>query len=64
MSQPKSNSKRWVLVKVESGIPVEVKIYQNEKMAVKQELCLRKHMHPENDETAIFAVSGNGYPRF
>jgi len=51
--QPKS---LWVIVKVESGIPVTVEAYEDERSAKAREQVLRKHMHPENDETGIFVV--------
>ncbi|MBC7265331.1 MAG: hypothetical protein H5T64_13410 [Chloroflexi bacterium] len=46
----------WVVVKVESGIPVMAEVYQNEQSAKEREQCLRTFMHPENDETGVFRV--------
>ena len=44
----------WVVVKVESGIPVTVEAYQDRRAAEMREQDLRNDMHPENDETGIF----------
>jgi hypothetical protein len=46
----------WVVVKVESGIPVMVEAYLNKQPAKMRNRFLRKHMHPENDETGIFEI--------
>jgi hypothetical protein len=46
----------WVVVKVESGIPVMVEAYRDKRYAQMRERSLRKHMHPENDETGIFEI--------
>lgn len=46
----------WVVVKVESGIPVMVEAYDNEESAKMREQSFRKYMQPENDETGIFEV--------
>lgn len=46
----------WVVVKVESGIPVVVEAYRDRQSAEMREQPLRKDMHPENDETGVFEV--------
>lgn len=46
----------WIVVKVESGIPVSVEAYRNRQSAKKRESLFRRHMHPENDETGVFEV--------
>ena len=46
----------WVVVKVESGIPVTVEAYRDRLSAEMREKSLREHMHPENDETGVFGV--------
>ena len=46
----------WVVVKVESGIPVTVEAYRDKLSAEMREQFLREHMHPENDETGVFEV--------
>ncbi len=46
----------WVVVKVESGIPVMIEAYGNKKSARMRERDLRRYMHPENDETGVFEI--------
>jgi len=46
----------WVVVEVQSGIPVEVKAYRNKRSAVRREQFLRKRMRPDYDEVSIFEV--------
>ena len=46
----------WVVVKVESGIPVIVEAYRDKQSAEAREQYLRKCMHPENDETGVFEI--------
>jgi len=46
----------WVLVTVESGIPVAVEAYADRLSAKISEQRVRKQMRPENDETAVFEV--------
>ena len=46
----------WVVIKVESGIPVMAEAYGDKKSAKIREQYLRKHMQPENDETGIFEI--------
>lgn len=46
----------WIVVKVESGIPVTVEAYRDGLTAETREQSLRWCMHPENDETGIFEV--------
>lgn len=46
----------WVVVEVQSGIPVEVKAYRNKRSAVSREQFLRKRMRPDHDEVGIFEV--------
>ncbi len=46
----------WVVVKVESGIPVIAEGYLDRQSAVMREHYFREHMHPENDETAVFQI--------
>ena len=57
------DSKLWVVVKVESGIPVSAEAYCSESHAVLREQALRKNMHPENDEVGVFetriGIAGN-----
>lgn len=46
----------WVVVKVESGIPVTVEAYRDKQSAEMREQFLRTYMHPENDETGVFEI--------
>lgn len=46
----------WIVVEVESGIPVLAEAYKDEKLAIEREQLLRNRMHPENDETGVFEV--------
>lgn len=49
-----SRAPLWVVVKVESGIPVLTEIYPNSKNARTRLLELRKEMNEDRDETALF----------
>lgn len=44
----------WVVVKVESGIPVFAQAFSDETDAERLENRLRAKMNPENDEVGIF----------
>lgn len=46
----------WIIVKVESGIPVMAEAHRSRQSAELREQVLRRCMHPENDETGIFEV--------
>jgi len=46
----------WVVVKVESGIPVTVEAYRDRLSAEAREQSLRECMNPENDETGVFEI--------
>lgn len=46
----------FILVQVESGIPVGVEIFHEIEMAKSREIALRREMNPDNDEAAIFEV--------
>lgn len=46
----------WIVVEVESGIPVLTEAYLDAESAVQREQTLRKEMHPENDETGVFEI--------
>ena len=52
----------WVVVEVQSGIPVGVNAYLNKRSAVRREQALRKRMRPDYDEVGIFNVR-IGQPR-
>jgi len=44
----------WIVVKVESGIPVLVEAYRDWQSAERRAQLLRTDMNPENDETGVF----------
>ncbi|MEA3311056.1 MAG: hypothetical protein U9Q76_02420 [candidate division WOR-3 bacterium] len=46
----------WVVVEVQSGIPVTVEAYRNQKIAQAREQTLRNEINSEDDETDIFEV--------
>jgi len=56
MTPQKQPELLWVVVKVESGIPVMVEVYRDRQSAEIREQSLRKYMHPENDETGVFEI--------
>jgi hypothetical protein len=47
----------WVVVKVESGIPVCVEAYAEAESAHLREHWLRERMNPENDESEVFQIT-------
>jgi hypothetical protein len=50
----------WVVVNVQSGIPVTAKFFADFSSATSYELGLRQRMNPDNDETGIFEVRTEG----
>ncbi len=46
----------WVVVKVESGIPMSVQVYSDKQKAEAREAELRVGMDPDCDETGLFYV--------
>jgi hypothetical protein len=46
----------WIVVAVESGIPVVVKGFRSKDRADELALKLRKDSNPEDDEVAIFRI--------
>ena len=46
----------WVVVEVNSGIPVAVRPYANEKSAVRAKKRLDKKLNPDDDEAGVFEV--------
>jgi len=50
----KQSDLQWVVVKVESGIPVVVETFSRLEDAERQEDEWRMRMNPDNDETGIF----------
>ena len=52
----KASDTLWIVVKVESGIPVMVEYYRNRNIAELRERFLRKCMRPDCDEVNIFEL--------
>jgi len=46
----------WVVVRVQSGIPVDVEVYTREQDALRREREWRLEMNLNNDETGVFPV--------
>lgn len=46
----------WILVKVESGIPVLAEVFSDEAEARRLEDQLRAKMNPDNDEVGVFSA--------
>jgi len=46
----------WIVVKVESGIPVTVEAYRDRRSAEMQEQAWRERMNSDNNETGVFEV--------
>lgn len=46
----------WVVVKVESGIPVTVEVYRDKQLAEMRERSLRTCMRPDDDEIGLFEL--------
>lgn len=46
----------WVVVMVQSGIPVQVEAYRDRQHAETRERLWRERMRPDNDEVGIFEV--------
>ena len=54
MLAEKESDLQWVVVKVESGMPVDVQTFSRLEDAKQQEDEWRLRMNPDNDETGIF----------
>ena len=52
----KKKQKLWIAVKVERGLPVEVKPYRSKTSAIRRERLWRKQMNIDYDDTGVFAV--------
>lgn len=46
----------WIVVLVESGIPVLVEAYRFPQVAMEREQELRGELNPDDDEVAVFEV--------
>jgi len=56
MSQ-KQIQRVWIVIVVESGIPVLVEAHHNEKTAKRREQYFRKNAREDYDEVAVFEVA-------
>ncbi len=54
-----SPEKIWIVVAVESGIPVIVRSFRNRDQANKLAVQLRRDSNPEDDEIAVFELRPN-----
>lgn len=45
----------WIVVQVQSGIPVLAEVFQDETTARNREKELQAEMNPENDEVGVFS---------
>jgi len=45
----------WIVVLVQSGIPVLAEVFPNRRAAQKRERELRREINPENDEVGVFS---------
>ena len=46
----------WIVVEVHSGIPINVKAFQNQEIATEYLESLRKNLNLDNDEVGIFEI--------
>jgi hypothetical protein len=46
----------WIVVEVNSGIPVDVRIFTKQDLATEYLGGLRQNLNPDNDEVGIFEV--------
>jgi hypothetical protein len=54
---PMKTNKRWVLVKVERGIPTSIDFFKDEQKAIRADSDWRAKMNPDYDETRIFQTN-------
>jgi hypothetical protein len=52
----KKSKNVYALVEVESGIPVQVRLFNTLSDAKEKETTIRKNINPDNDETAVFKL--------
>lgn len=51
----------WVLVKAESGIPVDVKVFDDFAKAEKRRATWERNHNPGDDAVGLFETSINGF---
>lgn len=54
-----SENAMWVVVEVQSGIPVSVKAFSSYEDANKYSNLIRESLNLDNDETGIFQINLN-----
>jgi hypothetical protein len=47
----------WIVVYVQNGIPVDVKVFRNKDMAFDLALKLREDINPDMDRVSVFEFS-------
>ncbi len=57
MANMNSSTSIWVVVEVQSGIPVRIKAFSGYDEAEKYSESLRFHLNPDNDETGVFEIN-------
>jgi hypothetical protein len=58
MNNKKKNKRRvWVAVRVDRGLPAEVRIFQNRAKAVRSEQVWRMKMNLDYEDTGVFRVT-------
>jgi hypothetical protein len=53
----KQSNQVWVVVEVESGIPVLAEVFANKTTAKSRERTLREDLRPDYDEVGIFEAT-------
>ena len=57
MAHPTDCCRAWIVVEVNSGIPVCAELFKHESTARQRERELRHAINPEKDEVGIFEAS-------
>jgi len=52
-----SIEKKWIVVVVQSGIPIAAEAFYNYSTAKRQEIEIRKYLNLDSDETCIFDIT-------
>jgi len=55
----KKSPKLWFVVTVERGFPSTLMVFRSRNAAVRAENAFRKKMHPDYDESGLFALDAN-----
>lgn len=57
MVKKPSTKPTWIVVEVNSGIPVGVQAFSNQDTAINYLESLRENLNPDNDEAGIFEIN-------